>query len=522
MATANDAQTSIKTGRLTRLKADILDKPEHAEETAVSEELATTKKAEQELFALLAELGGGITSDSDVVHQGTRLILPTSMTTKQAIKLLERHRDQEQEVTEFNRVFKYRPWDGAAALQVTLKRLFGTAGLPTSVETFFGTQRPELRTINTGPHTTAEVPWGRIDFPVFGPNASLHSGSSRSSELGLLYQLTVCAPQKYGPQIQGLFVALQEELERNSIYRGQAFDGKPEPGFIDLNVIDPRQAIYAPEVEAALVGNVWSLIEHTQTMRDLGVPLKRAVLLEGPYGSGKTLTAFVTAIKAAKAKEKWTFIYCRPGRDDLTQVMATARLYQPSIVFYEDVDTIASTGEDDPLTKLMDLFDGIQAKGTEILVLLTTNHIERIHKAMARPGRLDAVVRIGALDSGGVQRMIEVTVKPTLIPDLDYTTIATAMDGFMPAFVKEAIDRTTRYAVARTGGQPDRLTTEDFVNAAEGLRPQHILMEKATEGELPPPLTTAMSNIIRESIEGIRGVESNSGMFELAQPNGSA
>src|SRR4029077_18616774 len=100
-----------------------------------------------------------------------------------------------------------------------------------------------------------------------------------------------------------------------------------------------------------------------------------------------------------------------PGRDSLQTVLQTARMYQPAVVFFEDLDEISDPSHDgDNVTQLLDTFDGITAKGTEILAILTTNHPERIHKGMLRPGRLDAVIHIGELDANGVGRMIRALV----------------------------------------------------------------------------------------------------------------
>ncbi|NIS12736.1 MAG: AAA family ATPase, partial [Thermoplasmata archaeon] len=88
------------------------------------------------------------------------------------------------------------------------------------------------------------------------------------------------------------------------------------------------------------------------------------------------------------------FIQCRPGIDNVYDAMKTARLYQPAVVFYEDVDTIAQGDQTQghvAVTQLLDIFDGLTAKSTKILAILTTNHPEKIHKGMVRPGRLDAV-----------------------------------------------------------------------------------------------------------------------------------
>ncbi len=157
--------------------------------------------------------------------------------------------------------------------------------------------------------------------------------------------------------------------------------------------------------------------------------------------------------------------------------MRTAKLYQPAVVFFEDMDEVSDGGSADTVTQLLDAFDGLTAKGTELMVILTTNHAERIHKGMLRPGRLDAVLHIGALDAAGVGRMIKRNVPKDLLGTVDVTEVFAHMEGFMPAFVKEAIDRAKRYSLARNKGKIKVLTTQDFVLAADGLRPQLDLME---------------------------------------------
>jgi transitional endoplasmic reticulum ATPase len=36
---------------------------------------------------------------------------------------------------------------------------------------------------------------------------------------------------------------------------------------------------------------------------------------------------------------------------------------------------------------------------------MTTNHKDEIHKGMLRPGRLDAIIEIGAMDRPGVEKL---------------------------------------------------------------------------------------------------------------------
>src|SRR5690606_28823264 len=144
----------------------------------------------------------------------------------------------------------------------------------------------------------------------------------------------------------------------------------------------------------------------------------------------------LTALEATQ--HGWTFISARPGRDKIEDVLRTARLYQPAVVFVEDIDNATSPGEDDHVTKLLDAFDGITAKGGELMIVMTTNHVEWINKGMLRPGRLGAVIESAQLDAAGIGRMVKaVGVPEKLDAKVDYTKVTEAMEGFLPAFVRE-------------------------------------------------------------------------------------
>lgn len=455
-----------------------------------------TARKKDKTLELLEELSGARFQESDITFEGTRLIIPEKMSAKKAIETLNNYLNDQEQDYRFQRVFNYRPWDGAAATERAIKKLTGTSGVG---QGNWWTGPPQRISVQVGNGETLQVPWGELRIALF--EGTLGLGMTRHPELGPLFSINAFVPKKNKAAVEGFFNLIEQELRTNSIYRGKAFDGQDMPEFLDLSTVDPSKVVYSDETTLQLDANVWALIEHTEAMRTNRMPLKRSVLLHGDYGTGKTLAAFLTAKKAQE--NGWTFIYCRPGKDNLEGVLQTARLYQPSVVFFEDIDTVAE-GENESsgsVTRLLDAFDGIISKGTEIIAILTTNHPQRIHKGMVRPGRLDAVIEFGGLDTPGIERMLgSVVAAEKLGPNMDYAAIAEAMQEFSPAFVREAIDRTVRYSIARTGGEVNELCTEDFVHAANGLRPQLDLMNDAKEGKKGTPLDESIKAVLGEAL----------------------
>jgi DNA polymerase III delta prime subunit len=468
---------------------------------------AKTKIAEQEAFKLAAmavlEEIGKLTHDTEdgIEFKGEKIILPATYdgNVMEAAKYLRNYHLSQEKHYEFSRVFDYRPLDGAHAFQAAMKKVFGTVGIGKNrPATLFSPERPpQMRTIDVGVNATAQVPWGEVDFPTF--DATFGLGATMDPERGVLFVLSVDAPKKFRRHLDALFQVIEKELQEFSIYKGKAITGAQEPGYVDLSKIDPKKVIYSDDVLTQLDTNLWSLLRYTELQKSLGLPLKRAVLLEGPYGTGKTLAGTLTAKEAVE--HGWTFILCRSGQDNLFDTLKTAQIYAPAVVWFEDIDKLAKGGTDEEISKLLDALDGAQNKGHAVVAGFTTNHINTLQKGVLRPGRLDAIIHIGQLDASGYEKLVRSLIPEHLLGDIDYTKVVEAMDDFMPAFVTEAINNSLRYTITRTKGHPQKIETTDIVNSAAGLRAQHDLMNNAGEGANKPTVDSTMNELVATVVQ---------------------
>lgn len=466
--------------------------------------LAEAKQAKQEqavvqeIVQRLGELGGALTQEDSIARGGQKISIPSTMTLAQAHNTLGQVMEMEESEYTFSKTFMYRPWDGAHAVQAALKRNFGTVIGRQTPGSFFSPPRPpQLVTINTGVNETVQVPWGNIELPIF-PTTVLQLAQVHHTEFGPLFQINVISLRKWRAQIEGLFKLVEEELKTNSIYLGKAIDSAAMPNFLDLSGVDRSKVVYSTDLETQLDVNLWAGLRYTEQMVKAGLPTKRSVMLTGKYGNGKTLAILLTAKEAVA--NGWTFIIAKPG-DNLSEVMQTASLYAPCVVAFEDIDVVADAGSGvGNISEVLDTMDGLVAKGRRLLCVFTTNHPDKIHKGMLRPGRLDAVIHFGPLDEAGTTRLINAHITNDKRGNIDYAQVFRAMAGFEPAFAKEAIDRAKRYSLVRGHGNLSRIETADLVSAANGLRPQLELMEGSKEAGPQDSLTTAVVKAIRQPV----------------------
>lgn len=407
--------------------------------------------------------------------------------------------------TTFNRTFPYRRLDGAYATMQVMNDFFGVT-LGRDIQTFFGPEPPEMITANTGVGETAQVPWGILEIPSLD-RAKLRTRVA-ASPMGGVFKLQITARRKHQDTVEDFFNAVEAYLREHSLYHGKATVGCESPEFVDTSKIDLDDVVYSQAAETMLDGTLFSVMRHSDQMRKDGLPLKRAILLHGPYGTGKSLTGRKVAKVAVETG--WTFVSAKTGYDSLEDAMNMARLYAPAVVFFEDVDTELEPDDDgeEDITRLLDVLDGITAKDQEILVVMTTNHIDRIHKGMLRPGRLDGLIELAALDQDGIKRVIGKAVKPKRLGDIDYAKVADAMQEFTPAFVRETVTRAASHALSRNGGKSGYLLgTTDLVRAAESLVPQLERMQDAKEDSPSSQLERGMKGVIADTINGSRFVD---------------
>lgn len=440
-----------------------------------------------------------------------RITMPEKMTTRDAINSLYLLAEQEDQPVAISEEFNAFPLDGAYALSKALDRKYGWSILQSRPpESFFDAETPPAMIgMEIGPHETIQVPWGRIGLP--GVEGHLETEATMKGGR-LVFVLGGKVKRKHEAEVHELANDVRKILRQESVYRGKAIlvdftqekGGfgplpSPPPKFMDLSGIDEDELVFSREVANAIADSVFTPIEETEKCKAAGVPLKRGVLLAGPYGVGKTLTARVAAVKAER--HGWTFVYLE-NVEDLPQAIAFARQYSPAVIFAEDIDRVCGVERTEEANRILNTIDGIDSKTAELLVVLTTNHVDEIHDAMLRPGRLDHKIEVLPPDKAAAERLIRIYGRGLVADSVDLSTPAEMLAGEKPATIREAVERSKLSAI-RAGRANDGslvILAEDLIHAAESLRlePQPKHRDRDHRSELEKIAQVIVNGINRE------------------------
>lgn len=455
---------------------------------------------------------------SNEIQVGNTFTIPHGMSLIEARDKITDEIRSQVEPTEFSRQFDCRPDDGAYNAMQELEERFGLV-FGTSRETMFGDMPPRMRRIQVSLTETTDIPDGSMQISSLPGVTIRFCDDHYHGDYGQIFTIHVTAPARHNDLINEFFDAVEERITANSIYRGKAVRGVNRLKFVDLHHASPNLVVHATDTRALIETSLWGPLRLREQMKRDGLSLKRAVMLYGDYGTGKTLTGRATAKIAVD--HGWTVIIARPDEDDLLDAIQLGRMYMPAMVFVEDVDAETSTGDDSQVKRMLDLFDGFETKSAELMVVVTTNHLKRVHKAMLRPGRLDAIIEIGKQDRDGLQKLVKLYTPESRLGEVDYQEVYDSAAEFTPAFIREAINRAMIGALSRAGGTTDyKISTEDLVLAAKSLEQQYQIMAKAGEGEKPPSIEAALVHTVGAAVDGAKVVSTYGDTQYVISSNG--
>ncbi len=236
-------------------------------------------------------------------------------------------------------------------------------------------------------------------------------------------------------------------------------------------------------------------LKHPEVYRHLGIVPHKGVLLYGPPGNGKTLIAKAIAnevqahfipIAGPELITKWH----GQSEENLRKVFLEARDLQPSIIFFDEIDSVAQTRSGDEtnridarfVNQLLTLMDGMESYDN-VTVLASTNRPELIDPALLRPGRFDFKFEISKPDASGCSKILKIATRNM---PLDSTVV---------------LEDLVSYIVGCSGAEIQFIVREAALNALRRMRDVEAFVVNADDTPVDLQNLTVGMQDFRASIE---------------------
>lgn len=170
---------------------------------------------------------------------------------------------------------------------------------------------------------------------------------------------------------------------------------------ITLPLREPRTLCLPPRFFEDFASRVREFTESRADYERLGIPWRLGILLHGKPGTGKTS---ISHALASELKRRLAVIPLADMRSDEDLFTAFEGVREGSIVLIEDVDCAfhqRSSEDADGITfsGFLNCIDGVIAPQNGRILIMSTNHIERLDPALIRPGRADIKIEVPLLQS---------------------------------------------------------------------------------------------------------------------------
>ena len=174
----------------------------------------------------------------------------------------------------------------------------------------------------------------------------------------------------------------------------------------------PRRSLDSVVLDAdaakQLHDDIHEFFARRQWYAQLGIPWRRGYLLYGPPGTGKTSVAY--ALAGELQLKLCVLSLTNPKLNDHSMADLLQRTPPRSLILIEDIDAFFNAREKQDgrieisFSGLLNAIDGVAAQEGRIIVL-TTNHRDRLDPALIRPGRIDVAVELGNATPDQVRRL---------------------------------------------------------------------------------------------------------------------
>jgi cell division protease FtsH len=269
--------------------------------------------------------------------------------------------------------------------------------------------------------------------------------------------------------------------------RARMFTGdKPTVTFDDVAGVDEAKQELAEIVE---------FLREPEKFISLGARIPKGVLMVGPPGCGKTLTAKAISGEAGVpffsiSGSEFVEMFVGVGASRVRDLFDQAKRNSPCIIFMDEIDAVgrhrgAGLGgshdeREQTLNQILVEMDGFDTD-TNVIVVAATNRPDILDPALLRPGRFDRRVVLDRPDRKGREQILGIHVKgKPLASNVELQVVAKQTPGFVGADLENLVNEAAILAARRNKKQISMLEFQEAIEKviAGPERKSRIIPEK--------------------------------------------
>jgi cell division protease FtsH len=197
-------------------------------------------------------------------------------------------------------------------------------------------------------------------------------------------------------------------------------------------------------------------LREPERFKALGAQPPRGVLLYGPPGTGKTMLARAVAAQAkcdffAASGSSFVEMFVGRGAARIRRLFKEARKSGRAVIFIDELDAVGghrsgggdggSSEREQALNQLLVELDGFEKDNGTVIVIAASNNVDKLDKALLRPGRFDRQVLVAPPSRDGREAILRAHAKgKPLADDLDLTDVARKTTGMTGAQLANALN----------------------------------------------------------------------------------
>ncbi len=256
---------------------------------------------------------------------------------------------------------------------------------------------------------------------------------------------------------------LKTHFSTEGIYKNQAVTASFD--FLDNQQVSWKDIVLEKGALDNLNRHVINFISNLPKYKEVGMRASRGILLTGPPGTGKTLCCSILINQTDS-----TVIYVTRNavtdRGQIDDLYKLARFLAPTLVLFEDIDTLGGIDREESdhplLGEFLNCLAGVE-ENEGVITLATTNYPQNLDWALAdRPGRFDLRINFGYPDKEARRLIFEKYLTNCSKDDIDYKSWAKKTEGYSGAYLRELASLSFMIATERDTSLNDDLIREAF------------------------------------------------------------